>query len=373
VLKSTSFADGIVLALPSDFLETRMFLILVFGLLFSQQILADNLLGLPPLKIPADNPQSPEKVALGKALFHDVRFSADSSVSCASCHQPDRAFTDGLNVAQGIMGQTGLRNTPTILNAAYFDRLFHDGRAPNLEEQAFGPLLNPIEHGLKNKKQILEIALQDDDYKQRLKQIFVIDENQIAVQHIAQAIASYERTLVGGNSAFDRYYFGRDRSQLSDSAARGLLIFRRKGNCANCHEISMSHALFSDNRFYNIGIGSEILKSVIDDFVTTLKQGNQTARPDLTDKQQSELGRFNVTGLTADIGKFKTPSLRNIALTAPYMHDGSLKTLEEVVDYYDKGGNNNRFQDAAIFPLNLTDQEKADLVAFMQALNSPIE
>ena len=251
--------------------------------------------------------------------------------------------------------------------------MFHDGRAANLEEQVLGPLLNPIEHGLKSEEQILAIVNRDDDYRNRLTQVFQIDEKQISVQHIAKAIASFERTLIAGNSAFDRYYFGRDRSELSDSAARGLLIFRRKGNCANCHEISMSHALFSDNRFYNIGIGSKTLKAIIDDFVAAVRQGQDPEQFHLTDKQRAEFGRFNVTRVIADIGKFKTPSLRNIALTAPYMHDGSLKTLEEVVEYYDKGGNKNRFQDPAIFPLNLTKQEKADLAAFMRALNSRVE
>jgi len=350
-----------------------MFFILFFGVLFSQLVQADDLLGLPPVEIPTDNPQTPEKVALGKALFYDVRFSGDGSISCASCHQPDRAFTDGLSVAKGIDGQTGLRNTPTVLNAAYSTSLFHDGRASNLEEQALGPLLNPIEHGLKSEKQILDIAVHDANYRQSLSKIFAIDENQISVQHIGKAIASYERTLVGGNSAFDRYYFGRDRSQLSESAARGVLIFRRKGNCANCHEISMSHALFSDNRFYNISIGSKTLITVIDDFVKAVGEGKEPEHSRLSDKQRAELGRFNVTRNLADIGKFKTPSLRNIALTGPYMHDGSLKTLEEVVEYYDKGGNKNRFQDPAIFPLHLTKQEKADLVAFMRALNSRSE
>ena len=347
-----------------------MFIILLFGLLLSTTTLADTLLGLPALQIPADNRQTPEKIALGKAFFHDVRFSGDGTISCASCHRPDQAFTDGLNVAQGINGQPGLRNTPTVINSAHYHTLFVDGRAASLEEQVLGPLLNPLEHGLKSHQQILAIIHQDDDYRRRLMQIFAIDEKQISVEHIAQAIASFERTLVAGNSAFDRYYFGRDRSQLSESAARGLLIFRRKGNCANCHEISMSHALFSDNRFYNIGVGSKVLNPVIDDFVAALRLGKDPDHYPLTENQRAELGRFNISHVLADIGKFKTPSLRNVALTAPYMHDGSLKTLKEVVEYYDKGGDKNRFLDPAIFPLHLTQQEKADLVEFMRALNS---
>jgi len=347
-----------------------MFFILLLVLAYSVNAIADSTLGLPPLEIPATNPQTPEKIALGHALFHDVRFSGDGTVSCASCHQTEKAFTDGLPVAQGINMQSGLRNTPTILNAAYYHTLFVDGRAASLEEQVLGPLLNPLEHGLKTEQQILAIVQQDNAYKQRFMKVFAIREKQISVKYVAQAIASFERTLIAGDSAFDRYYFGRDRSQLSKSAARGLLIFRRKGNCANCHEISMAHALFSDNRFYNIGIGSKSLTKDIDSFIHSIQQGKAPESYPLSEKRRAELGRFNVSHVIADIGKFKTPSLRNVALTAPYMHDGSLKTLEEVVEYYDKGGNKNRFQDPAIFPLNLTGQEKKDLVEFMRTLTS---
>ena len=155
--------------------------------------------------------------------------------------------------------------------------------------------------------------------------------------------------------------------QLSESAARGSRIFRRKGNCANCHEISLNNALFTDNRFYNIGVGFKRLAPVLE---ASDEQGKNPDDLALTDVQHSELGRFNVTKTLADLGKFKTPTLRNIALTAPYMHDGSMKTLEEVIEHYDKGGDKNRFIDAKIFPLHLTQQEKADLVAFMKALTS---
>lgn len=347
-----------------------MRIILLIGVLLSGPVEADNQLGLPPLKIPADNSQTAEKIALGRDFFHDGRFSSDGSISCASCHRPDRAFSDGLTVAEGIAEQRGLRNTPTIINAAFYRSLFHDGRAASLEQQALGPLLNPIEHGLKNREQILAVVKRDSDYRRRLMRVFAITERQITARHVAKAIASYERTQIAGNSPFDRYYFGRDRSRLTASAARGLLVFRRKGNCANCHEISMNHALFSDNRFYNIGIGSKQLSPVIDEFVKAMHQGGNPEQYPLTAKQRAELGRFNVTKVVADIGKFKTPSLRNAALTAPYMHDGSLQALEEVVDYYDKGGNNMRFQDPAIFPLHLTEREKADLIAFLHSLNS---
>lgn len=331
---------------------------------------ANSLLGLPPLKIPENNPQTLEKIILGREIFHDTRLSKDATVSCATCHQGAKAGTDGREVAVGIQGLTGLRNTPSVVNAAFFSHLFHDGRAESLEQQALGPLLNPIEHGFQNSQQVLDILLKDESYSNRLQQIFAVSENEIEVQHIAMVIASYERTLIAGNSAFDQYLFGRDKKRLSESAARGLRVFRRKGNCANCHEISWNNALFSDNRFYNIGVGFKYLQPVLDQVLKAIRQRISLSDLSLSPRQRSELGRFNVTGSMNDIGKFKTPSLRNIALTAPYMHDGSMATLEEVVDYYDRGGNKNRFLDAAIFPLQLSQQEKADLVAFMQALSS---
>ena len=347
-----------------------MFYLMLIGIFLSLPAHADNNLGLPSLKIPADNPQFEEKINLGRDFFHDPRFSSDGSVSCASCHQKEKAFTDGLAVSKGIKGLTGLRNAPTVVNAAYFEKLFVDGRANSLEEQALGPMLNPVEHGLDNEQKILEVVLKNTQYKQRLQQVFNISKQEISVQHVAKAIASFERTLIAGNSRFDQYYFGRDRNQLSDSEARGLRIFKRKGNCANCHEISFNNALFSDNRFYNIGVGFKPLQPQLDDLLAAIKAGEDPSQFPLTDKQRSELGRFNVTKHSADIGKFKTPMLRNIALTAPYMHDGSLPTLEEVVEYYDKGGDKNKYLDAAIFPLNLSAQEKMDLVAFMKALTS---
>ena len=347
----------------------RFFLTLLIGLIFSGSALADKNLGLPSLTIPVDNPQTPEKIALGRLLFNDKRFSANGSVSCASCHQADKAFTDGLPVAIGINGQAGTRNAPTVLNAAFYQTQFLDGRASSLEEQALGPFINPIEHGLTSHQAIIDVIRQDADYIKQFNTVFNVPADAVTIDHVVKAIASFERTLVSGNSPFDRYYFGMDQSAISESAARGSRIFRRKGNCANCHEISLNNALFTDNRFYNIGVGFKRLAPVLEALVA----GNNPDDLALTDVQRSELGRFNVTKTLADLGKFKTPTLRNIALTAPYMHDGSMKTLEEVIEHYDKGGDKNRYIDAKIFPLHLTPQEKADLLAFMQTLTaSPV-
>lgn len=347
---------------------------LLYGLILNTILLhaawPDGNLGLPPLTIPADNPQTPKKVALGHRLFNDQRLSSNQSVSCASCHRPDRAFTDGLPVARGVNDQRGTRNTPTVINAAFFNSFFWDGRADNLETQALGPLLNPIEHGLDNHQQIITVVRRDRDYRKRFNRVFGIDGNAIEISHITQALAAYERSLVAGDSAFDRYYFGRDRSRLSESAARGLQLFRRKGNCANCHEISWNNALFTDNRYYNIGIGFQRLDPVLKRLTKQVQNGAALDTLKLTAWQRSELGRFNVTHAAADIGKFKTPSLRNIALTAPYMHDGSKATLAEVIEYYNQGGRHNPWLDAAMYPLHLTDQEKADLEAFLLSLTS---
>lgn len=331
---------------------------------------AENL-GLPPIPVPADNPQTEEKIALGRLLFNDQRFSADGSISCASCHHADKAFTDGLSVAEGIDRQSGTRNTPTVVNAAFYTHLFLDGRVPSLEAQALGPFTNPIEHGLKDHQYIVNVVRNDPDYQRRFKQVFGLKANKIEIDHVVKAIAGFERTLISGDSAFDRYYFGGNKKALSESEARGLRVFRRKGNCANCHEITWNHALFTDNLFYNIGVGFKHVKPIMDPLLQTLPEGEDRNELKLTDRQKSELGRFNVTRVIADMGKFKTPTLRNIALTAPYMHDGSIATLEEVVEYYDKGGEKNRFLDAAIFPLHLTEQEKKDLTAFLNSLTSP--
>ncbi len=348
----------------------QVFFVLVTGLFFSSGVYADTYLGLPSLTIPVDNPQTAEKIELGRLLFNDKRFSAGGAVSCASCHREDEAFTDGLTVAVGINGQAGTRNTPTVINAAFFETLFLDGRAASLEAQALGPMFNPIEHGLQNQQAILDLVQQDQSYTEAFSKVFAIRADGINISHVTKAIASYERTLIAANSPFDRYLFGRDHTAITESAVRGLSIFKRKGNCVTCHEISWNNALFTDNRFYNIGVGFKKLAPVLQDFLAAIEQGKNPDEFPLTTAQRSELGRFNATKLAADLGKFKTPTLRNIALTAPYMHDGSMLTLEEVVEHYDKGGDKNSYIDTKIFPLHLTQQEKLDLVAFMKALTS---
>ncbi len=306
-------------------------------------------LGLPPVAVPPDNPPTAGTVALGERLFLSTLLSADHSISCASCHKPERGFVDGTQFSSGIGGKKGDRNAPSARNAAYYQRLFWDGRAGSLEEQAPGPMTNPVE--MAHTPAGIERDLSaDSSWRKEFEQAFgpaPAGESPVSMGRIAAALASYERTLVRGNSAFDRYWFGGDKRALTPEAARGFEVFRNpgKGNCVACHVMDSKYALFTDNRFHNLGTG-------------------MNAEGELTD-----LGRYKVTRHEGDQGAFRTPSLRDVAGTAPYMHDGSLKTLKEVVDFYVGGGNANPHRDKLIKPLtHLSGPERASLVAFLEAL-----
>ncbi|BDV42876.1 cytochrome c551 peroxidase [Geotalea uraniireducens] len=332
-------------------------------------------LGLPPVPIPADNPQSPEKISLGKRLFEDKRFSGDGTVSCSNCHDPAKAFADGLPVAEGIRKQHGARNSPTVINAAYYESQFWDGRRPSLEAQSKDPFLNPVEHGLTSHEPILATIRGDKDYPGQFRHAFGVEPAALTIDHVAKAIAAFERTVIAGDSPFDRYLYGGERGAIPASAIRGLDIFRTKGRCQDCHSIGQTTALFTDNKFHNIGAGFSRIAGrylqVASAFRKARQQGKEVDKSVITDRDASELGRFVVTLRPSDLGRFKTSSLRNIAVTGPYMHDGSMKTMEEVVEFYNKGGEQNPFLDSGIRPLNLTAEEKADLVAFLKTLTSP--
>ena len=333
------------------------------------------LLGLPDVPIPADNPQTPDKIALGKKLFEDKRFSGDGTVSCSHCHDPAKAFTDHLPVSEGIRKQTGTRNAPTVINAAYYTSQFWDGRSSSLEEQAKGPFVNPIEHGLKTHNPIIATIRTDPDYPAAFRKVFGVAPEKITIDHVVKAIASFERTVIAGDSPLDRYLFGGDQNAISDSAKRGLALYRTKARCQDCHAIGQTNAIFTDNKFHNVGVGFKRIGDRIMPIAAAFRKAKQAGKAVdesvLTSADASELGLFAVTLKPSDIGKFKTSSLRNIAATGPYMHDGSLKTLEEVVELYNKGGEQNPFLDSGIRPLGLTPQEKVDLVEFLKTLTSP--
>jgi len=301
-------------------------------------------LGLPPLVIPADNALTAETIALGRRLYYDPILSVDKTVSCATCHNPRFGFSDGAPTSTGVGGKKGNRNAPTVWNAAYYTVQFWDGRAPSLEAQASGPMENPIEmaHTLSGVETALNAA---PGYKELFEKAF--GPGPVTIDKVTKALAAFERTVISANSPFDRFMYGGNKKALSAPAQRGLAIFKdpKKGNCAVCHTIEDKYALFTDNKFHNLGVGLN-------------------SKGELTD-----LGRYNESKQEADKGAFKTPTLRNIAQSAPYMHDGSLKTLKDVVDFYVGGGTSNPFRDKEIKSLeHLTKQDRGDLVAFLESL-----
>lgn len=288
------------------------------------------------LNIPPDNPLTPEKVELGKMLYFDPRISGDGTISCATCHDPQKGWTDQLPVSTGIKGQKGGVSAPTVINSTYNGLQFWDGRAANLEEQALMPITNPIEMGLASHEAMIRGISGIPGYLPYFQKAFNEGPTK---ENIAKAIASFERTVLSGNSRYDRYAFLGDKTALNESEVRGMELFFGKANCTRCHV----GPNFSDSMFHNLGVGMN--------------------------KPKPDLGRFVISKNKEDTGAFKTPTVREITKTAPYMHDGSQKTLEEVVEFYDKGGEKNPHLDVRVVPLNLTDQEKADLVAFMKALD----
>lgn len=348
------------------------FLVLTFWLTAATELFAASSattlpLGLPPLPVPPDNPQTSQKIALGKALFRDTRFSADQKIGCISCHKPERAFTDGLTVAKGLRDQEGTRNTPTLLNVGYLESQFWDGRRASLEDQAKDPFVNPFEHGLADHAMVLRTIREDKTYVSAFREAFGVEPRAIALKHVVRALANFGRSLLAGDSPFDRYYFGGDKQALSPAAVRGFELFRGKARCDTCHAIGARDALFTDHQFHSLGVGREYIASQLAHITKRVVATSPEEMDKLIFSQPdvAALGRFVVTRKPADIGKFKTPSLRNVALTPPYMHDGSVATLEEVVEHelYYRGIAANR-------PLILTPQEKADLVTFLKSLTS---
>ncbi len=288
--------------------------------------------------IPLDNPITPSKVSLGKRLFFDKRLSKDESISCAVCHDPAHSFSNGKAMGVGIFGQQGTRNVPSIINRLFGRTQFWDGRSDTLESQALEPLLNPNEMAI-NEDLLIERLKAEVEYQRLFQEAF---HSPPTLENVSQAIATFERTLLSGATPFDRYEWNGEKNALNESAKRGLVLFRGKARCSMCH-IGTN---FTDEKFHNLGAG----------------EGDGRKDP----------GRAQVTKDSADFGKFKTPTLRNVVLTAPYMHDGSLATLEEVIAFYDRGGSSNPHLHKEIKPLKLTNEEKADLLAFLKSLTGTI-
>jgi cytochrome c peroxidase len=290
--------------------------------------------------VPDGNPMSVRKIELGRKLYFDARLSKNGDISCATCHDPDKGFSDARPVSIGIGGQAGGRNAPTVINRLFSKEQFWDGRAADLEEQALGPVQNPIEMG--HTLPAMIASLQGiQGYGPEFEAAF--GSPGIRADRVGQAIASYERTVVAGNAPFDRHQAG-ESAAMGEAAVRGMGIFNdvQRGNCVTCH----AGFNFTDESYHNLGVGM--------------------------DKPIPDLGRYTVTKVETDRGAFKTPTLRNVTQTGPYLHDGSAATLRDVVDLYDRGGIKNPWLSKEIKPLGLSDQDKADLVAFLEALTGEV-
>ena len=324
--------------------------------------------------IPTDNPQTPEKIALGQRLFFDGGLSADGTVACSTCHDPANAFTDGRPASIGIKGRVGQRNAPTILNALYNKTQFWDGRVKTLEEQAALPIVNPVEMGQPSLDAAAARIAAIGEYQQAFRGVFGRPPNG---PDLLRAIASYERTQLSFDSPFDHFIAG-DENAIDDAAKRGWELFNTRGRCNKCHALSeetRDSTYFMDNDFHNIGIG--IIRHNVVALARQAKQlikSGDTAAVDRAAIQSdmSALGRFLITKQEPDIAAFKTPGLRNVLVTGPYFHDGSQKTLWDVMDHYNKGdGLQNPYLDQDIQPLALTEADIDDIVAFLASLTSP--
>lgn len=293
-------------------------------------------LGLKAVPVPDDNPMTPEKVELGKMLYFDTRLSRDGKVSCATCHDPKMAWAEHEATSTGIEKQVGGRNSPSVINAAYAPAQFWDGRAASLEEQALGPIQNPIEMG-HNLPAMIQSLSKIDAYSSQFKKVFGTEVNK---EGVAKAIAAFERTILSGNSPYDRFKAG-DKTALNPAQQHGMDVFKKAG-CAMCH----SGALLSGYDYYNAGVGM--------------------------DKAKPDAGRKDVTKKDEDLGKFRVPSLREVANTAPYFHDGSAKTLEDAVALMAAGGKSNaHLSDSfeSVREAKLAEQDRKDIVEFLKALS----
>ncbi len=330
-------------------------------------------LGLPPVPVPRDNPITETKVALGRKLFYDRRLSLNDTFSCAMCHIPEQGFTSNeMATAVGVEGRSVRRNAPTIYNTAYLTRLFHDGREYSLEQQVWGPLLAGNEMANPAVGTLIEKVRRLPDYQGRFEAAF--DGRGPTMETLGMALASYQRTLVSGASAFDRWRYGKDPEAIPEDARRGFELFTGKARCAACHLVGDDAALFTDNQMHNTGMGFResmrpeppIRKVQVAPGVVLDVPGSVIAS--VSEPPASDLGLYEVTQDPSDRWKYRTPSLRNVALTAPYMHNGSLASLREVVAFYNAGGEANEVLDPLIAPLGLTDTEIDDLVSFLESL-----
>jgi cytochrome c peroxidase len=334
-------------------------------------------LGLPPVPLPADNPPSAAKIALGRKLFFDRRLSHNGTMSCAMYHVPEQGFTNNeLATPIGVEGRGLRRNAPTILNVAYQQPVFHDGRETALETQVISPLLARDEMANPSIGYVITKIAALSDYAGLFERAF---GGGPTIGRLGQAIASWERSLLAADAPFDRWYYGGETAALSERQRQGYALFIGKAGCVQCHLIGEDAALFMDGAFHNTGLGyhaDQVAARATAPVPVEIAPGrivmvDRKAVESVGLPPRTDLGRHEVTLNPADLWRFKTPSLRNVALTAPYMHDGSLRSLEAVVRFYDRGGVSHEALDPMIRPLGLGEDEVAALVAFLESLTSP--
>ncbi|KZK78727.1 Cytochrome c551 peroxidase precursor [Pseudovibrio sp. W64] len=334
-------------------------------------------LGLPPVPHPHDNPPSVAKIELGRKLFFDRRLSINRTMSCAMCHVPEQGFTNWeLSTAIGVEGRSLKRNSPSILNVGYLNVLFHDGRDHALETQFIGPLTARNEMANPSAGYVVALLRELADYAQMFEDAF---EAQASLDRIGMALGAYQRTILAGNSPFDQWYFGGDETAVSADVKRGFQVFNGKAGCSACHLIEDDHALFTDELFHDTGYGqmreekrqnppTSIPVQVAPGVVHQMEFSKIRS---VSAEREADLGRYEVTEDPVDRWRFRTPSLRNLTVTPPYMHDGHLSSISQVIEFYDQGGSQLSGQDPRIRPLGLTGAEKQDLEAFLQSLTSP--
>ena len=328
-------------------------------------------LGLPSVPLPPDSPLTQDRIELGRTLFMDRRLSHNNTLSCAMCHVPEQGFTSNeLGTAVGLEGQSIRRNSPTVFNVAYVEQLFHDGREFSLENQAWGPLLAGNEMANPSIGYVIEKIKVLPEYAGRFERAF--DGRGANVLTVGQALAAYERTLISGNSRFDRWRYGKEPNALTAEEKAGFHLFGGKAGCSVCHVVGEKHALFSDNRFHNTGIGYAHSMGLPKTHHVQLAPGQfvevEDKSLDSFEQPQPDVGRYEVTLDPADSWAYRTPTLRNVALTSPYMHDGSIATLEAVIEFYDRGGIDNLQKDPLLKPLGLSPDEKKALTSFLRSL-----
>jgi cytochrome c peroxidase len=318
---------------------------------------------------PSDNPITDAKAKLGDMIFDEKRISADNSIACNTCHSPRNGFTTHTAASRGVGDQIGKRNAPSILNAMFYRSMFWDGRAATLEEQAMLPILNPVEMGQKDRKEVVAKLAAIPEFVEAFQKVFGHAPNW---EDMSKALAAFERTRLSTEAPFDRFLHG-DEKAFSASQRRGWALFTGKARCGSCHTYDPALPLFGDNRFHNTGVaaGKQDFNQLAKRAAESAAAGNKAEIDKLAlETDYSDLGRFLVTQKREDIGAFKTPFLRDVLLTGPYMHDGSLETLWDVIEFFSKGGGQNPFLDPEMKPLGLTASEVDDLVNFLGALTS---